>query len=195
MGQEARPSFEKLKWAEVRLKDGTKFKEVTVSGMSGQGVWFAMPGRKELVDFNLLLEPQKTLIMKAFIDMENWRKANPLKVSDGTKIEAMRRGEEEMLAKLKAGNQGMLWVGGQGLKVLEVRNETPVGATLLHAAGIANIKFADLSREDQEAFGYEPMLANRWPYLTAEEKAREQAAWFERRRAKREAEQKTKGRE
>jgi hypothetical protein len=90
---------------------------------------------------------------------------------------------------------GKLVVRDRTFETSQLVEETPVAIKVTLNDGIASIPMSELSLDDQKRFGYEPELAARWNALTEEEKAREQAAWFERRRLKREAEGKATGRE
>jgi hypothetical protein len=90
---------------------------------------------------------------------------------------------------------GKLVVGDRTFETSQLVEETPVAIKVTLADGVASIPMSALSLEDQKRFGYEPELAARWNALTAEQKVREQAAWFERRRLKQEAQAKTTGRE
>jgi hypothetical protein len=92
-----------------------------------------------------------------------------------------------MDAKLWGDGSGRLTVKGRTVQVLELLEESPVEIKVKLSGGVARFALADLEPGDQAAFGFEPALVARWPALSEVEKAREQAAWFERRRPKHEA--------
>jgi hypothetical protein len=106
-----------------------------------------------------------------------------------------QRAMETYRRELYGPAMGKLVVGDRIFETSQLVEETPVAIKVTLKDGVASIPMSELSLDDQKRFGYEPELAARWNALTAEEKAREQAAWFERRRLKREAEQKATGRE
>lgn len=106
-----------------------------------------------------------------------------------------KRAMESYRRELYGPAMGKLVVGDRTFETSQLVEETPVAIKVTLADGVASIPMSALSLEDQKRFGYEPELAARWNALTAEQKVREQAAWFERRRLKQEAQAKTTGRE
>lgn len=197
MAQEALP-----KWSQVKFRDGTVSENVRIEKVEGIKVYYWDGNTKMVRYWDEFLEPQKSVVRRM---KEAWEAEAPARLEAERKKRELRKSlpskaeRDALAARIEGGvttqKVWTMFVKGVRYEVGHVESETPVSVKVVHKTGIATFSLSDLSADDQAYFGYEPALAARWPTLSAAEKAREQAAWFERRRLKQEDQAKATGRE
>jgi hypothetical protein len=190
------------KWPKVKFRDGSVMENVRIERVVGIRVYFVFGnGNKHSCYWDEFVEPQKSVVLRM---KEAWEAEAPARLEEARRKRELAKSlptkaEKDALSARIAGGvtakTWILWVKGVRYEVGHVESETPVSLKVVHKSGIATLLLADLNAEDQSYFGYEPALAERWHALGAAEKAREQVAWFERRRIKRQVDLKTKDRE
>lgn len=121
------------------------------------------------------------LVVELKEKVQEERRKKQERISAAERGEFQRKNDEK---KLPWGDgKGTLAVGSKTLTVTSLMEETPIGIKVLHSGGVAWVGFEEMDEATRQAFGYDAKLAARWANLSPEEKAREQAAWFERRKA------------
>jgi hypothetical protein len=166
------PDFKALKWPQVKLRDGRVMKDAKVERVDSRGAWMRWGGQLDLIDFNLFQEPQKSLIVKAHLADEEWKRLRLPK-------EYVATADDPMVKQLNSEAGGVARIAGVLYKVEHLRI-SPVSVRIGHPGGVSTVQISKMSAQQQELFFYEPMLNARWPYLNEREREIETVEWRKR---------------
>jgi hypothetical protein len=168
-------------WPTIVTKKGREIRRPALAEVTDAGAWVVDGTTKERVYVDGRDMPD-WLVAELKEKVQEERRKKEERIAAAARGEYQRKNDEK---KLPWGDgKGTLRVGPKTLTVTSLMEETPVGIKVLHSGGVAWVGFEEMDAETRAAFGYEPALAAKWASLSAAEKAREQAAWFERRKAK-----------
>jgi hypothetical protein len=168
-------------WPTIVTKKGREIRRPALAEVTDAGAWVVDGTTKERVYVDGRDMPE-WLVAELKDRVHEERRKKEERIAAAARGEFVRKNDEK---KLPWGDgKGTLRAGGKTLTVTSLMEETPVGIKVLHSGGVAWVGFEEMDAETRAAFGYEPDLAARWAQLSPADKAREQAAWFERRKAK-----------
>lgn len=166
-------------WPTIVSKKGREIRRPALAEVTDSGAWVVDGTTKERIYLDGRDMPE-WLVTELKDKVQEERRKKQERISAAERGEFQRKNDEK---KLPWGDgRGSLIVGSKTLTVTSLMEETPIGIKVLHSGGVAWVGFEEMDKATREAFGYDAELAARWANLSPEEKAREQAAWFERRK-------------
>jgi len=167
-------------WPTIVTKKGREIRRPALASVTDTGAWVVDGTTKERVFLDGRDMPD-WLVAELKEKVQEERRQRQQRIDAAARGEFQRKNDEK---KLPWGDgKGTLVAGSKTLTVTSLMEETPIGIKVLHSGGVTWVGFEEMDAATRAAFGYDAELAARWQKLSAEEKAREQAAWFERRKA------------